>query len=268
MAHAAIFSSVISSGSQRSFWSRVPRLMIVAAPRPRLTPTVLSNPMLTPASSDTSTAAIDAWVPKSPKPADDRFSESARPARSRSLSSIVFTGSAASTPKPNSLNSLRAIGYGELSPVSNASRCGRISLSMNPRTVSRMIRSVSDHSNIICFWLLRQPGGDVVDVPGTVGLDGLDVVPSGERRNRAALNGIHPAGDRAFLRGEVRHQRRDVRRTEQIELAILGFGHQRTHPGGGQGEPGAGDGCDRVDPHAVPFQFLGGTQGQPGDSRS
>jgi len=121
--------------------------MIVPAPRPRLTPTVLSNPRLTPASSDTSTAAIDACGPRPPNPVDERLSESA--VRARSLSSIVLTASAASTSRPNSLNSFRAIGYGEISPVSNASSCGRISLSMNPRTVSRMIRSVSDHSNII-----------------------------------------------------------------------------------------------------------------------
>ena len=45
--------------SHRSFCASVPRLAMVAAPRPRLTPRVLSSPMLTPASSDTSTAAIE-----------------------------------------------------------------------------------------------------------------------------------------------------------------------------------------------------------------
>ena len=59
IAHAAIFSSVISSGSQRSFWAKVPRLMMVAAPRPRLTDAVLSNPMLTLAISETRTATIE-----------------------------------------------------------------------------------------------------------------------------------------------------------------------------------------------------------------
>jgi hypothetical protein len=34
--------------------------MIVAAPKPRLTPTVLSRPMLTPASSETKATAIEA----------------------------------------------------------------------------------------------------------------------------------------------------------------------------------------------------------------
>ena len=69
MAHAAIFSSVISSGSQRSFWASVPRLMMVAAPRPRLTDAVLSKPMLTPASSDTSTATIDPCAASPPETA-------------------------------------------------------------------------------------------------------------------------------------------------------------------------------------------------------
>ncbi len=59
IAHAAIFPSVISSGNQRSFWASVPRLMMVVAPRPRLTPTVLSSPMLTLATSEISTATIE-----------------------------------------------------------------------------------------------------------------------------------------------------------------------------------------------------------------
>ena len=44
IAQARDLSSVMRSGSQRCFWARVPRLMIVAAPRPKLTPTALSNP--------------------------------------------------------------------------------------------------------------------------------------------------------------------------------------------------------------------------------
>ena len=112
MAHAAIFSSVISSGSQRSFWASVPRLMMVVAPRPRLTETVLSNPMLTPASSETIMATIDAWAAIPPKPpAPSGFSLCASPASlARSRSSIDLTDSAAIASRPNWLKSLRAIG--------------------------------------------------------------------------------------------------------------------------------------------------------------
>ena len=91
-----------------------------------------------------------------------------------------------------------------------------------------MITSVSDHSNMFAPWLLRQPSGDVVDRPGTLGLDRLDVVPAGQLRDRAALNGEDLAGDRAFLRRQVGDQRRDVGRAEQVELAVLGFAASAT----------------------------------------
>src|ERR1700753_3018782 len=151
MAHAAIFSSVISSGSQLSFCASVPRLMMVAAPKPRLTDAVLSSPMLTRAISDTSTAIIDPCAPP-PKPPDMlEFSSGSSAAGApfclaRSRSSIFLTDSAAMASRPNWLHSLRAIRYGDSSPVSNSSTCGRISLSTNCRTASRTIRSVSDHS--------------------------------------------------------------------------------------------------------------------------
>ena len=94
IAQAPIFSRSPVPGSQRSFWASVPRDMIVAAPRPRLTPTVLSKPMLTPASSDTSTAAIDACAP-SPQSRPMAASGFLVFLLARSLSSIVLTASAA-----------------------------------------------------------------------------------------------------------------------------------------------------------------------------
>src|SRR5699024_10565646 len=81
--------------------------------------------------------------------------------RARSLASIFSTASEAITSIPNSENSFRMIGYGDISPLSSASRCGRISLAMNPRIPSRIIRSVSDHSNIVTPLA-------VVGLPGTV----------------------------------------------------------------------------------------------------
>ncbi|CPA11055.1 Uncharacterised protein [Mycobacterium tuberculosis] len=61
--------------------------------------------MLTPASSDTSTATIEAWSASPKLPELSRFSRLAR-----SPSSIWLTDSASSTSRPNWLNSLRAIG--------------------------------------------------------------------------------------------------------------------------------------------------------------
>src|SRR5690242_6194291 len=165
MAHAAIFSSVISSGSQRSFCASVPRLMMVAAPRPRLTDAVLSNPMLTRAISDTNTAIIDPCAPP-PKPPESSGFSSGTSSRcspfclARSRSSIFLTDSAAMASRPNWLNSLRTIGYGDISPVSNSSRCGRISLSTNCRTALWTIRSVSDHSIMAPLTLGALVGGD------------------------------------------------------------------------------------------------------------
>lgn len=110
IAHAAIFSSVISSGSQRSFWASVPRLAMVAAPRPRLTDAVDSNPMLTRAISETSTAIIE---PCAPPPLNSFAAPELSPFSStplRSRSSTFLTASAAMVSRPNWLNSLRAIG--------------------------------------------------------------------------------------------------------------------------------------------------------------
>src|ERR1700757_28396 len=265
IAHAAIFSIVTSGGSQRSFWASVPRAMIVAAPSPRLTPIAATVPRLTPASSLIMIAAIDACSPSPPSMPGPRPSDLPSCWRARSPSSMFLTASAANTSSPNSLNSFRMIGYGSISPLSSASTCGRSSLSMNSRTASRISRSLSDHSNIWHSLSARQPRGDVVDQPQPVGLDGLHVVPAGQPRNRTALNGIHPAGDRALLGCEVGDERRDVRRAEQVEFAILRFGHQRAHPGCGEGETGPGDWGDRVDAHPVPLEFLRGDQRQRGD---
>src|SRR5690625_884372 len=241
IAQHAIFANVISSGSQRSCCASVPRLAMVAAPRPRLTPTLLSQPLRTPDSSETTLPAIASCPPSSPRPPPEPRSRAVLPVCSpdsvaRCLSSIVLTASPAITSRPNSLNSLRTIGYGDSSPLSIASWCGRTSLSMKSRTVSRMITSVSDHSNIgFSFIVLRQPPRDVVDLPDPIGLDGLGVMPAAQRRDGAALHRVHLAGDRAFVGRQVRDQRRDVGRAEQVDLALLRFGHQRPHAGSRQG---------------------------------
>ena len=44
IAHAPTFSKVRRSSAQRSFWAMVPRLMIVAAASPVLTPIAVTRP--------------------------------------------------------------------------------------------------------------------------------------------------------------------------------------------------------------------------------
>ena len=181
IAHAAIFSSVISSGSQRSFCASVPRLMMVAAPSPRLTPTVLSRPMLTPASSETIATAIDACAPISPSPPPCFVGEllgRRTSALARSFSSMPLTASAAITSRPNSLNSFRAIGYGDSSPLSKLVQV-RPDLLVDERAHG----VAHDDVGIGPFEhraQLRQPCGDVVDLPDAIGLDGLGVVPAAQ----------------------------------------------------------------------------------------
>ena len=144
MAQDATFSMVMIPGSQRSFCASVPRDAIVVAPNPRLTPSAETSPMQAPASSLITTAIMESRpLRASPEP------PAASPsARARSFASIFSTLSRDMASIPNSANSFRMIGYGVTSPLSRASRFGRISLAMKPRTASRIIRSVSDHSNI------------------------------------------------------------------------------------------------------------------------
>ena len=154
MAHEATFSMVTIPGSQRSFCASVPRDMMVVAPSPRLTPSADTSPMHTPASSLVTTAMSESWPSKAPPPRSvsevpAALSSSSSPeAVARSRASSFATPSRAMASIPNSANNFRMIGYGGISPPSNASRFGRISLSMKARTASRIIRSVSDHSYI------------------------------------------------------------------------------------------------------------------------
>ncbi len=163
IAHEATFSMVAIPGSQRSFCSSVPREAIVVAPSPRLTPSAETRPMHAPASSLITTAIMESRLSRAP-PVPRSSSSSPSPpsprgappaaaptvSLARSRASIFSTPSAAMVSIPNSANSFRMIGYGVISPLSSASIWGRISLAMNPRTASRIIRSVSDHSYIGC----------------------------------------------------------------------------------------------------------------------
>ncbi|MBE1461658.1 hypothetical protein H4W33_000670 [Kibdelosporangium phytohabitans] len=146
IAHAPMCSKVASFGSHRCFCASVPRVRMVCAVRPRLTPTEATRPRLTPAISLTAISASDSCPPNG-EPARFGLSVSGS-SRRCCLSSSLVIASRASTSMPNADQNARMMSYGGSCPDSRRSRCGRISLSANPRIEARISRSVSDHSNI------------------------------------------------------------------------------------------------------------------------
>src|SRR4051794_13548155 len=141
IAHAPTLSKVSRSSAHFSFCSVVPRLMIVAAARPVLTPIAVTRPGEHRQSSMIGSSMNPAPGPP-PSPSSD-FGASAPPF---SLAMRRSNDARAMSPMPNVEYSLRITSYGGVSPNSSSSRRGRTSFSTKSRTASRIILCSSDHS--------------------------------------------------------------------------------------------------------------------------
>ena len=146
IAQAPTLSKVSRSSAHFSFCSVVPRLMIVPAASPVLTPIAVTRP-----GEHRQSSMIGRSMKPAPAPPPGRARS--RPRRSgspwlarRSFAMRFAKDACAISPMPNVEYSLRITSYGGVSPNSSSSRRGRTSFSTKSRTASRIILCSSDHS--------------------------------------------------------------------------------------------------------------------------
>ena len=236
IAHAPILSSVSRSSAHRSFCAIVPFDMIAAAVSPTDTPMRGDHARRALAELDDRQqreAAATAAATRAARP-------SCRSSRPRCG---VAKESRAIESMPNVLYSLRSRSYGGRSPCSSSSRCGRISLSTNWRTASRIICSSSGHSYMAR--IVRAPTRPVREPPVRQRPCRLhaDVVAEFQRCNTHRRSWRHA---RPHLCVRCRDGRGDRRRAVQQPVTALGRAHAS--------DPVRGRGRRRRGPHppAVP----------------
>ncbi len=147
MAQAPILSMVSRSGTQRSFWAMVPLELMAAEVRPIDTPMAVTMPGQTRHSSMMGISVSDEAPPS---PSRSGFSGGVSPGldgRGDLLLELHLLGEAVAGRRsmPKSRTACGGRRRAGVSPCSNSSIRGRISLSMNWRTASRTISCSSLH---------------------------------------------------------------------------------------------------------------------------